>query len=85
MRTTIKLKPTLDLYIKGGGHIRGCKDKKSRKNRGKLRNVRRPPLAKFGADAVRAFADHTTGVGGTGVRSAMPVVLGMQKVVRGVC
>ena len=26
------------------------------------RNFRRPPLAEFGADAARSFADHTTGV-----------------------
>ena len=28
-----------------------------------------PPLAEFGSDAARSFADETMGVGGTGVRS----------------
>ena len=53
------------VHRKKGEQIRGYE----KKNRGKFGgNFRRPPLAEFGA-AVRYFADHTTRVGGTGVRS----------------
>ena len=56
----------MELYIEKKAEY-GYADKKMRgKVRGKFR---RPPLAEFGADAARSFADHTTGVGGTGVTS----------------
>ena len=49
--------------------MRGYKGKKIAENSGVPQSFRRPPLAEIGADAARSFADHTTGVGGTGVRS----------------
>ena len=52
-----------------GEQMRGYKQRTKKKHRGKFGgNFRRPPLVEFGADAARYFADHTTGVGGTGVR-----------------
>ena len=49
--------------------MRGYKGKKIAENSGVPQSFRRPPLAEIGADAARSFADHTTGVGGTGVTS----------------
>ena len=52
------------VHRKKGNEYGGTK----KKNRGKIGgNFRRPLLAKFGANAARSFADHTRGVGGTGV------------------
>ena len=47
-----------------GEQIRGYYEKNPREG-----SFGRPPLAEFGADAARSFADHTTGVSGTGGRS----------------
>ena len=44
-----------------GEQMRGYKQENPREG-----SFRRPPLAEIGADAARSFADHTTGVGGTG-------------------
>ena len=52
---------------KKGERMRGYKKKKSGEVRGKLSTP--PPLAAFGADAARSFADDATGEGGSGVRS----------------
>ena len=52
---------------KGGNKYGRTKKKKIGEN--SEENFRRLPLAEFGADAARSFADHTTVVSGTGVRS----------------
>lgn len=44
----------------------GIQETKSRKLGG---NFRRTPITEFGSDAAHSFIDHTTGVGGTGMRS----------------
>ena len=57
-----KLQPALELYIAIKGNMyKGTKKPIREKFRG---NFRRPPLAEFGADAARSFADHTAGEGG---------------------
>ena len=58
---------TPDQYLefvrrKKGGANTGIQTKNPREG-----SFRCPPLAEFGADAARSFADHTMGVGGTGV------------------
>ena len=60
---------TPDQYLefvrrKKGGANTGIQTKNPREG-----SFRCPPLAEFGADAARSFADQTTGVGSTGVRS----------------
>ena len=52
-----------------GERIRGYKQNTKEKHRGEFgENFGRPPLAQFGADAARYFADRTMDMGGTGVR-----------------
>ena len=51
----IKLQPTLELYTEKKGNKYGDTKKKLRGTFGE--SFRRPPLAEFGADAARSFAD----------------------------